>query len=166
MKSDSPIRFSGSKSVASRPAGFTLIEVMITVAIIGILSAIALPAYTDYIRRGRIPEATSNLAAIQVRMEQWFQDQKSYYPSGATSGCGVTPLPTVAAGTAKFFNISCVAQTSGTTYTLTAAGAGPMSGFNYTIDQDGAKTSTITGVSGWTGPTPNNCWVVSKGGNC
>lgn len=166
MKADSLIRLRWFRCLAPRQAGFTLIEVMITVAIIGILSAIALPAYTDYIRRGRIPEATSNLAAIQVRMEQWFQDRKSYYPDGATTGCGIANLPTVADGTARFFNITCATQNSGASYTLTAAGVGAMNGFNYTINQEGAKTSAVTGVSGWSGPTPNNCWVVSKGGAC
>ncbi len=49
-------------------AGFTLIELMITVAIIGILAAVGLPAYNDYIIRGRVPEATSNLSAKRVKM--------------------------------------------------------------------------------------------------
>ena len=157
---------SQSRPAAFRATGFTLIELMITVAIVGILAAIALPAYTDYIRRGRIPEATSNLAGIQVRMEQWFQDQKGYYAPSSTTVCGVTPLPTVAAGTAKFFNITCAPSTGGTTYLLTAAGAGPMAGFNYTVDQDGAQSSWVTGVSAaWNSPV-KACWIVNKGGAC
>ena len=151
---------------ASGSAGFTLIELMITLAIVGILAAIALPAYADYIRRGRIPEATSSLAGIQVRMEQYFQDQKSYYASGSTTACGLASLPTVAAGTAKFFNISCAPLTAGTTYLLTAAGAGPMTGFNYTVDQDGAQTSSVTGVSTAWNSAVKNCWIVNKGGAC
>ncbi len=155
----SPFRFGRTRRAAL--AGFTLIEVMIVVAIVGILAAIALPAYTDYIRRGRIPEATSALAAFQGRMEQWFQDAKSYNPTGTTSGCGV------AGSTMKYFTVSCTSNNA-STYTATAAGinGGPMSGFSYTIDQDGNKTSTITGVSGWTAASPNNCWVTNKGGIC
>lgn len=140
--------------------GFTLIEVMVTVAIVGILSAIALPAYTDYIRRGRIPEATANLAATQVRMEQWFQDAKSYYATGSTSACGVT-MPTGG----KYFSFSCTASSS-TAYVLTATGFSPMLGFVYTIDQDGTRTSAITSsASGWAA-TSSSCWIVNKGGSC
>jgi type IV pilus assembly protein PilE len=137
--------------------GFTLIEVMITVAIIGILSAIALPMYSDYIRRGRIPEAISNLAGTQVRLEQYFQDAKSYLNGTA---CGVA-----APVAGKYFNFSYTVCNA-TAYTLQASGYGSMAGFNYTIDQDGNK-ATLTGLpSGWTPPSPNNCWVTNKGGAC
>jgi len=139
--------------------GFTLIELMITVAIVAILSSIALPAYTDYVRRGRIPEATANLQSSQARMEQWFQDAKSYYRSGSTSSCGVN-LP----GDLKFFTLSCE-PTSATAYVLRATGKGSMAGFAYTINQDGKRTSAITSVSGWSASS-DNCWITSKGGAC
>lgn len=138
--------------------GFTLIEVMITVAIIGILSAIALPAYTDYITRGRIPEATSQLAAKQVRMEQWFQDSRSYRATGNTA-CYIGASDTTSS---KYFTFSCTAS-SATAYTITATGTGPMLGFVYTINQNGDKATT--GVpTGWTSST--TCWVIKKGGVC
>ncbi len=142
------------------PQGFTLIEVMVVVAIVAILSAIALPAYTNYVLRGRIPEATSTLAAWQVKMEQWFQDTQSYYASGSTSNCGVT-TPTAS----TYFSYTC-APTSSTAYVLTATGnaSSSMSGFVYTINQDGTKTSTIT-HSGW-GGTSSTCWITNTGGAC
>ncbi|MBH9576001.1 prepilin-type N-terminal cleavage/methylation domain-containing protein [Inhella sp. 1Y17] len=133
--------------------GFTLIEVMVTVAVVAILGAVALPSYRDYVTRGRIPEATAGLAERQVRMEQFFQDNRTY--AGALA-CTVT------AG--KFFTFSCTAA-SATAFELTATGTGSMSGFTYTVDQAGTKKTTAV-PAGWSLPSPNNCWVTKKGGLC
>ena len=62
--------------------GFTLIEVMITVAIVAILAAVAVPQYTRYIQRGNLVEATNALAEYRVRMEQFYQDNGSYGAGG------------------------------------------------------------------------------------
>ena len=136
--------------------GFTLVEIMIVVAIIGILSAIAIPSYRDYVTRGRIPEATSALATNQVKMEQWFQDNRSYLNAGGK--CGAVPADIAT----KFFTVTCPNPTS-TTYTLTATGKDAMSGFTYTVNQAGVKATTAV-PSGWT--TSTTCWVTGKGGTC
>lgn len=139
-------------------SGFTLIELMITVVIIGILSAIALPAYSDYVTRGRIPDATSNLGSKRVQMEQFFQDNHTYI--GAPACVSDTT-------TSQFFDFDC-AGTGGaatdTTYILEAVGKNAMTGFVYTINQSSIKQTTITSVSGWTGNTA--CWVTRRGGAC
>jgi len=136
-------------------AGFTLIEVMITVAIVAILSMVALPSYRDYITRGNIPEATSRLATKQVQMEQWFQDNRTYVGGPACADDK----------TNKYFDFTCGATATATAFVLTATGKGSMTGFSYTIDQAGGKTSTIT-YAGWSNPSPNTCWATKKGGVC
>lgn len=125
--------------------GFTLIELMIAVAIVAILAAIAYPAYREHVRRGYVPEATSALGQGRIAMEQWFQDNRTYV--GA-------PCP---ANTPRFaFNCA----TTATTFTITATGQGPMAGFVYTIDEANARASQT--------PWGNNdaCWVTRPGGQC
>ena len=95
--------------------GFTLIEIMITVAIIAILASIALPSYTDYIRRGKIPEATSALLALKTKFEQFFQDNRTYCVAGGCTTCGVA-MPTT-----KYFTISATCPTAGT-FVISATG--------------------------------------------
>lgn len=145
-----------------RHSGFTLIEVMIAVVIIGILASIAYPAYTDYIRRGKIAEALSTLAGTRARMEQFFLDNRTYVGSDAANmPCNSTVMD---AGK-KHFTYACSSLGTGT-YTITATGVASdgMGPFVYTIDQANTRTSTITGLSGWSGST--TCWVTKKGGVC
>jgi general secretion pathway protein G len=58
--------------------GFTLVEMMITVAIIGILAAIALPAYNNYVERVRVSTAISDIATMSVKIEQYFVENRVY----------------------------------------------------------------------------------------
>lgn len=138
-------------------SGFTLIEVMITVAIIGILAAIALPAYSDYVRRGRIVEAVSVLSDMRVKMEQYFQDNRTYV--GACAAGTVAPMPV----TTPQFVYTCPDKTA-STYTVTATGAGPMADFIFTIDQANARKTTGL-PTGWAGVN-TSCWVLKKDGSC
>ncbi|MGI4846598.1 MAG: type IV pilin protein [Janthinobacterium lividum] len=138
--------------------GFTLIELMITVVILGILAAIALPSYSNYVIRGKIPEATSGLASRQVKMEQYFQDNRSYVGAPAAI-CADT-------GSSKYFDFSCTPAPTDKTFTLVATGKASMAGFVYTVDESNLKSTTITGVSGWSAAAPNDCWVTKGGGAC
>ena len=135
--------------------GFTLIEIMIAVAIVAILTAIAMPAYTDYVMRGRIPEATAGLSAKQVQMEQFFQDNRTY--KGAPA-CG-------ADASGKYFDFSC-ASVDDRVFVLQAVGKGAAAGFTYTVNQAGDKQTTAVPSSptGWS--TSGSCWVTKKGGVC
>jgi type IV pilus assembly protein PilE len=132
-------------------SGFTLIELMIVVAVIGILAAIAIPNYRDYIKRGKAAEATSNLATLRVKMEQYFQDNRTYVdgPCAPISG-------------AQYFTYSCSVTPTATAYTLKATGdeAKGMANFEFTLNQSNAKTSKFDGTVGST------CWLSKKGGTC
>jgi len=142
--------------------GFTLIEMMVTLAIIAILAAVAVPAYTDHVMRGHINEATSALVDSRVKMEQFFQDNRQYTNAGAiVSPCNSNPP-------LKYFTVTCPVLTT-TTYTISAAGTGDLAGLTMTINEGNQRASTVTGGSaianaGYTGNA--SCWVTRKGGVC
>ncbi|HAF45475.1 MAG TPA: pilus assembly protein PilE [Gallionellaceae bacterium] len=141
--------------------GFTLIELMIVVAIVAILATVAMPAYNDYVLKARLPEATSALAADRVQMEQYFQDNRRYSDVIGGTDCGGT-RPTT-----SNFTITCAA--TDTTYLITATGNAnsPTDGFVYTINQNNAKTSAIASPApaAWIG-TNASCWLTKGGGRC
>ena len=145
-----------SQRAVERAGGFTLIELMVTVAIIAILASIALPSYSNYVIRGRIPQATNNLATMRVQLEQYFQDNRTYV--GACAEDTVAPLPA-----ADDFDYTCPTLEEDT-FTIVATGNGSMSGFTYTIDQSNTRTTTAV-PEGW-GTAPVACWVTGAGGAC
>ena len=128
---------------------------MIVVAIVAILAAIALPSYSDYVKRGKIIEATAALSDLRTRYEQFYLDNRTY-----AGGC-VVIQPIV--NTARSFDIACGGE-SAATYTGTATGKATegMSGFVYTIDQANVHATTSTS---W-GPTSTTCWITRKDGSC
>jgi type IV pilus assembly protein PilE len=133
--------------------GFTLIEVMIVVAIIAILSAIALPAYRDYVLRGQLSDARNQLSGWAARMEQFYQDNRNYGASGAA--CGVV------IGNTTYFTYSCT--NTGQAYALTATGTGSTTGFTYTVNQGSVRSSTMSAA--W-GGTTHACWITRRGEAC
>jgi len=130
--------------------GFTLIELMITVAVIAILARVAMPSYQNYVIRGNIPEATTGLSQIRSKAEQYFADNRNF----TNFTC---PQP----DTVKNFTFSCPTLTA-STYIIQASGnsSGMMANFVYTINQSGTKTSNTP----WGSNT--NCWVNNKSGGC
>lgn len=135
-------------------SGFTLIELMIVVAIVGILAAVAVPSYRDYVTRSRIPDATSGLASKRVKLEQYYDNNRTY--AGAPD-CNADTT------TSQSFNFSCSGVPDATTYTLQAVGKGAMVGFTFTLDQANARKTPAV-PAGWS--TSATCWITNKGGTC
>lgn len=142
--------------------GFTLIEVMIVVVIVGILASIALPAYSQYVIRAKLADPQGQLADYRVKMEQFFQDNRNYGTLGATI-CGVA-YPTL-----TNFTFGC-ALTSGTDnkgYVATATskggvGLGTAGDYVYTIDQTNTKATTKFAGTASTA----TCWITKAGQTC
>ena len=147
-----------SKNTLKNSGGFTLIELMIVVVVVAILAVIAVPSYQDYVRRGKITEAISALSDVRVKMEQFFQDNRTY--SGACTAGTVAPTPTATAN----WTFAC-SGLSGTAYTVTATGIGSMAGLTYTVNESNTRSTTITSAFGWSG-NGSTCWVLRKDGSC
>lgn len=135
----------------TKQKGFTLIELMVAVAVVGILASIALPSYQRYIFRSQIPAGLNALAAYQARMEQSYQDTGSY---GAATCSAVLP-------STPSFTLSCASANAGQGFTATLVGTGPMTGLSYSIDQDGTR-KTLTHPYGI---PSQSCWSL-KGASC
>lgn len=150
----------------ARATGFTLIEVMIVVAIVAILASVALPAYNDYVRRGAMQEAFTNLAQFRIRLEQYYQDNRRYAPAADATACGAaaaTALTSAEIGDAKYFDYTCEPSDSAQAYLLTATGKGIASGFTYTLNERGAKATTEFKGAATTGVA---CWALKSTGDC
>ncbi|RYG39152.1 MAG: prepilin-type N-terminal cleavage/methylation domain-containing protein [Burkholderiales bacterium] len=145
----------------STHSGFTLIEVMITVAIVGILAAVAIPAYTDYVRRGSLPESFAQMADYRVKMEQFYQDNRLYGTTACADGTASPSWSGFAPPGAKNFTYSCSLSSSGQGYTVTATGkTGTTSaGHVYTINHSNLQTTTKFKGAAVTG---KNCWLVKS----
>ena len=141
-------------------AGFTLLELMIVVAVIGILATIAYPMYGDYVTRGQITDGVTKLGNFRTQMEKFYMDNRTYQ-GGGVGGCGVVDPPVAAD---DYFQITCRAVAGPPeTYLITGTGVkGGVAGFVYTVDQANGKTSTGSGGK-YTNPA---CWALRKDGSC
>jgi len=141
-----------------RSAGFTLIEILIVIAIVAILASVAVPAYSDYVRRGQVAEAFSQLSDFRSKMEQYYQDNRKY---GTDTTCAADSTATAWNGFADtdHFKYECTLTDTTTqqAYSIKAIGkAGAAVGNDYTIDQNGNRGTTAfkgTDVSA-------SCWLT------
>lgn len=145
----------------AKQTGFTLIELMITVAIIGIMASVGYPSYTKHIQKAKRSAAQAALVSMATAMEQWRIENNSDYTGVETYSCGVTnakgiyvnQVPSDCNGT-KTYDLSISTLATGN-YTLTAAPVSPQ-----TDDDCGTLTLTSTGVKGASkaGAVVSNCW--------
>ena len=132
--------------------GFTLVELMIVVAIVAILAAVAYPSYTRYVVRGKRTAAASFVMSLANKQEQAMVNARAYQSSvaalNANAGTEVTDN----------YDVTVVADNAATppTYTVTAA---PKGGQATNDTKCGSLTYTSTGVKGITGSgTVAECW--------
>ena len=130
-----------------RPRGFTLIELMVSLVIVAILVAIAVPSYSSYVRKSRRGEAEATLADIAQREQQYFLDQRAYAATVATAGATIPPdLNAFYTFQICQTTVPCAAPGGvPPTFAVIATpvpGSAQAADFVLTIDNTGAKTPT------------------------
>lgn len=126
-----------------RSSGFTLIELMIVVAIVGILAAIAYPSYLEYVERSRRTDAQGALLGLANAMERHHTANNTYLGAGApdTGAPSIFPDEVPRDGNDKYYDLSITAATA-TTYTVRATPKNAQAG-------DGVLELTSTGIKRW-----------------
>ncbi len=126
--------------------GFTLLELMITLAVLAVLSAIALPAYNGYIQQGRIAECNNEIAAIMLAESQFFLENNSYF--GSTTGVSnVNATGSLDEQSAGFYRSSTAANDTtnrNCTYTVVAGPTGSLAS-SFTVQATGVNKLTSLG---------------------
>lgn len=141
----------------NKPNGFTLIELMIVVAIVGILAAIAYPSYQQQVRDSRRGDCAGALAGLANAMERFYTMNNTYVGAAAGGVANGAPANTTysaqcpVGGGTPTYNLTIAA--TATNYTVQAAPTGAQA-----TDSCGTLTLTSTGVKGVTGASGGKTW--------
>lgn len=135
------------REMYSKSKGFTLIELMIVVAIVGILVGVAYPSYTEFVLKSNRSEAQRELLRIGNLQEQRFTDWHAYTTDMTLLGLGASPFITES----KSYSISSVTSNNNTSYTLTATA-------KYQQAKDTSCLTLTLNEAGQKGGTSTNCW--------
>jgi len=146
----------------TRHQGFTLIELLITVAIIGILAAIAIPMYSDYVTRSRRADGQASLMQVAQELERCYTQYSIYNHDSCSALASDHPAGVISEQ--KFYAITAPGITK-STFTLIAT---PQ---NTEVSSDGSLETTLRkdpdcdklklthlGERSATGTDPNSCW--------
>lgn len=149
---------------ARHAAGFTLIELLITMVMLAILASIAIPSYQGYVRRGQLTDGFRVLSDMQVKMEQWYQDNKFYGTTAASATCATLPGYAAFPVTLGNFRYDCAAGAAPSqTFMLTAVGTGGLiGGYEYTLNQQGTKGTQRFASAAATAA----CWATKSATAC
>lgn len=132
-----------------RFAGFTLIELMVTVAIVGILGAIAYPSYTRQVAKGNRSAAEAFMFSLANKQEQYLLDNRQITTT-------VTDLLTPPAEVTKNYTVTLAAGATPLSYTITARPSGTQASRDAQCGDLSLKSDGTKGISGTS--TVANCW--------
>ncbi len=132
--------------------GFTLVELMITVAVVAILAMIAIPSYTQYVKRANRTDATKTMTLDAQALERCYSQNFAYAPC-PNAGAGTLPSPQ------GNYNVTIAVTALPATYTITAVPISPnqlgdTSCATFTLDSTGNQSATDSGG----GPSTQTCW--------
>lgn len=142
-----------ARSIKTHPsihAGFTLIELIIAIAILSIIVSVAVPAYSDYIQRSKIAEALATLGNLTTQMEKNYLDFKTYTNNG---NCAVSEP------NSESYTYNCTS--SGQNYTWTATSKD--GNYKFSVNNNFDKATLAFGGASMSSV---DCWMISKDGTC
>lgn len=129
-----------------RIAGFTLLEILITIVIVGILAAVAYPSYLNQVRKGRRADAVDAAAKVLQAQERYRGNNTTYAPLASLATYGIT-----SSSSGGYYSLA-ISGNTGTGYTLTLTGTGSQA------SDTGCTSMTMTVAAGNGTYTPTACW--------